>query len=314
MATEDNDTEAGGQTDDSGDSGGEEAEPAEGDRQAAKGDGEDKPKGGRDKRRANRFQEEREARLRAEQQFGELQGRYSGLERQFTEFRQQIERDKQQAQQSNASTETRTRISSLRQQARNYLMQAAQAKDNNELAQRLIDKHDELMDEADDLRAEMREEGRWEKRKGEFQQQGPSAEMMGEQMYFLSKYPWLDGNVEAQKMIRARFDSLVESGKRQPSRATMEEATTAIAKMLGLGGRQPGPSDRSRQVYAGTGHGDGEQDDSPSSGSMSADEVENTRGLRKLALLAYPDLEPRQAYAKFAKNEGSRAKNGVSAR
>lgn len=313
MATEDTDTEEGGQTEDTGDTGAEETdvEPAEGDRQAAADT--EKPKSKRDQRRANRFQEERNARARAEQELGELRGRYSGLEQQFNEFRQQIERDKQQAQQSNASSEAKNRITGLRQQARNFLVQSAQAKDPA-TAQQLLDKHDALMDEADDLRDEMRDEARWEKRRGELQNQGPSAELMGEQMYFLSKYPWLDGNVEAQKMIRARFEGLVESGKRQANRATMEEAVTGIAKLLRLGGTPNGASDRSRQVYAGMGQRDGEVDDSPSVGSVTAEDVENSRAHRKLALLLYSDLEPKQAYAKYAKEIGSksmREANGV---
>lgn len=313
MATEEGETEEGGQTEDSGDTGDTETETETeggGEKQEAAGD---KPaRGQRDARRANRYREANEARLTAERELGELRGRYQALEGQFNEFRQQQERDRQAAQNTNASTEARQRVSSLREQARNFLVQSAQSKDPA-LAKQLLDKHDALMDEADDLRDEMRDEARWEKRRGELTNQGPNPELMTEQMYFLGKYPWLESNVKAQKMARAHFEDLVASGKRQANRATMEEGVTWAAKMLGLGGRT-GPSDRSRQVYAGMGQRDGEHDDGESSGTMSVEEVKNTLAYRKLAQLSYPELEPEQAYAKWAKLQGSPAKNGAGAR
>lgn len=311
MATEETETEEGGQTDDSGDTGSDESDtdPGEGEGGESAAAAE-KPT--RTQRRANRFQEERNARQRAEQELAEWRGRHTALESQFAEFRQQIERDRQQAQQADAGSQARQKINSVREQAWNYLAAASQAKTVAE-AKELRDKYQELMDEADDMRDEMRDESRWERRRGELNQ-GPSAELMGEQMYFLSKYPWLDGHEEAQKMIRARFESLVSSGKRQANRATMEEAVTGIGKLLRLGGTANGVSDRSRQVYAGMGQRDGEHDNSEPSGSMSVEEVENSLAFRKMAQLTYPELEPRQAYAKWAKMQGGPAKNGAGAR
>jgi hypothetical protein len=40
---------------------------------------------------------------------------------------------------------------------------------------------------------------------------------------------------------------------------------------------------------------------------MTADDVENNLALKRMALSTYNNLEPKQAYAKFAKEIGSKA-------
>lgn len=313
MATEDTETEEGGQVEDTGEGGDESADDGgEGvERVAAKDD--DKPaRPNHKERKANKFREEKEARARAELELGELRGRYAALEGQFGELRQQIERDKREAQQSSASNEAKGKVTALRQQARNYLVQSAQAKDP-ETAQRLLDKHDELMDQADDLRDEMRDGARWEKRRGELAGQMPNQEIISERTYLEGRYPWIATNAEARALADARFNSLVSDKKRQPNRATMEEALTYAARVLGIGGRSA-PTERSRQVYAGMGQRDGEMDEGGSSGGMSVEEVKNNLAFKRMAQLSYPELEPEQAYAKWAKAQGSPAKNGASAR
>lgn len=238
----------------------------------------------------------------AERELGELKGRYSGLESQFNELRQQIERDKHQAQQSNATNEAKSKIASLRQQARNYLVQSAQSKDPAE-AQRLLDKHDELSDQANDLRDEMRDSERWEKRKGEISGQMPNSAVMGEVMYFSAKYPWLDSNVKAQKMARAHFEDLVEGG-RQASRATMEEAVTWAAKVLGIGGTNGHASPAQRARYGGVSSGEG-----AGGGGGNSGDIPMTRENEAMALAAYRHLEPAKAIAQWKRDMAARRKD-----
>lgn len=311
MDTEDTETEAGGQTDDVGDAGGESApEDTGGEPQQAAKPERGAP-GARDKRRNDRFREANEGRQRAEQQLAELQGRYSGLEQQFGELRQQIERDRQQAQQSNASTETRQQVSSLRQQARNFLVQSAQEKDPTR-AQQLLDRHDELMDKADDLRDEMRDSARWEKRRGELRNDIPNPEYQREIAFFESKYPLVMRSRKAMSLADSHYLELVESKKRQPGRETLEEAITWAAKTLGIGGQSQ--SSVSRHVYGGRGAGDGEQDEG-GTGGMTADDVKNSLPLRRMALASFNADDPEVAYAKFAKlNNNAEKKNGAGAR
>ena len=310
MPTEDTDTEAGGQAEDTGDAGGE--EPAEGAsaEPQAKAEGKGSP-GARDKRRGDRYREATAARETAERALAEVQSRYQSLESSFNEFRQQIERDKRDAQQSNASTETRQQVSSLRQQARNFLVQSAQEKDPSR-AQQLLDKHDELMDKADDLRDEMRDNARWEKRRGEIRNDIPNPEYQREMSLLEAKYPAVMSSKKAMALADQHYVELVQSGTRQAGRATLEEAITWAGKVLGLGGRTNGNSQLSRQVYGGRGAGDGEQDEGDSSGGMTADDVKNSLPLRRMALASFNTDDPEVAYAKFAKlNNNADKKNRV---
>ena len=73
------------------------------------------------------------------------------------------------------------------------------------------------------------------------------------------------------------------------------------------------PSDASKQRYVGMGQRDGEAGEGGSSGSMSADDVRNNLAYKKMAQGAYPQLEPEQAYARWAKDIGSKLKNGANA-
>lgn len=308
-------TEEGGQTEDSGEGSEDTETESTGDEgeAAAKPNGE-APKGQRDKRRGNRFREATEARVRAETELAELRGRYSGLESQFNEFRQQITRDKQEAQQTNASTEARDKVQSLRDQAWNYMAQAGQQGTNQEAARALIRKYHELMDQADDLRAEMRDGPAWERRQREIASQIPNQENLAERSYFEGRYPWLGSNVKARALADAHYVELVQSGKRQPGRATLEEAVTYAAKVLGIGGKPNGASNLSRQVYAGTGQRDGEMDNSEPTGSMTAEDVKNNLPLKRLALLSYSQEDPEVAYQKFAAYQNKANKNGAGAR
>ena len=86
----------------------------------------------------------------------------------------------------------------------------------------------------------------------------------------------------------------------------MEEAITYAAKVLRLGGSS-GPTDASRQRYVGTSGRDREGDGGGPGGTMTADDVRNNLALKRMALSTYNQLEPEQAYARFAKEIGSKA-------
>jgi len=306
MATDDTDTEAGGQTDDTGDAaedtevetGGDEG----GERQAAKPDAEDKPS--RKARRADVVRQNAMARAAAERERDELRQRVSAAESAANEVRARLEERDRQSQTTDKSAQTKQRIQSLRDQARDQIVLASGLK--GEAATAAWNRHQELMDQADDLRDEMRDEARWEKRRGEISSSMPNQALSEERQYIASKYPWVATNVEGRALADGRFAALVNGG-RPPSRQTMEEAITYAAKMLRIGGGSA-PGNASRNAYVGTGQRGGEEDGGGSNGgTMSADDVRNNLALKRMALSTYNTLEPEQAYAKFAKEIGSKA-------
>lgn len=304
----DEDIESGGQTDDSdaGDTG-DEADAGSsdegGERQAAKGEdaGERQT---RKERRANRMREANEARATAQREAAELRARVERAEAAAADAQRRIEERERSSQNNDRTAQARERITKLRQQAKSQLALSAQSKDPAQ-ADKYWDEFQRLNDEADDLRDELRDAERWEKRKGELAGQIPDQGLMEEKQYIQAKYPWVTTNVEGRSLADGRFAALVASG-RPPTRQTMEEALTYAAKILRLGGSSA-PSDASRQRYVGTSGRDGEMDSGGSGGSMSAEDVKNNLALKRMALSTYNNLDPEAAYAKFAKEIGSKA-------
>lgn len=306
MATEDSDTESGGQTDDTGDTS-DEAEATSddtgGESKAANDNGEKTVS--RKERRANVMREAKEARAAAERERDEYRQRQSQTEAQLAELRGRIEERERSNQNTDKSAQTKTRIASLRSQARDQIVLAASFK--GEAAQQAWDRHQELMDEADDLRDEMRDEARWDKRKGEMMGKIPDQGMMESKQYIQAKYPWVATNARARGLADATFADLVQSG-RPASMATMEEAITFAAKTMRITNGNGAPNPASRRAYEGTGQRDGEGDDGGSGTGMSVEEVRNNLPLKRMAQLAYPQLEAEQAYVRFAKDIGTKAK------
>ena len=306
MATEDDGTEAGGQ-DDGGDvdDGTEDETPVDTGEpeRAAKDDGE-KPKSPRTQRRVHHMRAASLAMEAAARERDEYRRRLEETENRTRELQSRWEQQQQQTQVQSSKAQTQERVTQLRRQARQALALSAQTKGKE--AEDHWNEYERLNDEAADLRNEMADNERWQKRQGEIQQSLPNQEMMQERQYISAKYPWVETNVEGRSLADGRFTALVKAG-RPASRATMEEALTYAAKMLRLGG-QSAPTEASRQRYAGFAQRDGEQDDGASSGSMSAEEVQNSLPLKRLAELTYPQLEARQAYAKYAREIGSKAK------
>jgi len=310
MPTEDTDTEAGGQTEDTGDTG-EEADAGDttsddsGDRQAARGDtGEKRPP--RKERRANVLREAKEAREAAEKEREEWRQRHTQTEAQLAELRARMEERERTSQNQGQAEQRKARVDQLRQQAKSHLSMSAQfaAAGRTAEADKAWEEYQRLNDEAEDLRDELRDEARWEKRRGEIQQSMPNQQAAQALIGFEGQYPWLTSNKEAVEAADVRLTQLINNG-RPFNRQTVNEALAWTAKLLRLGGHQP--SDASRQRYIGTSQRDGEADSGGSGGSMTAEDVRNNLALKRMALLTFNTLDPEQAYAKYAKEIGSKA-------
>lgn len=312
MATEDDGTEAGGQ-DDGGDVDSTEdvtpvddgAEPE----RTAKDDGE-KPKQPRAARRVHHMRAASIAKEAAERERDEYRRRLEETENRTRELQQRWEQHQQQTQAQSTNAQKTERIQTLRRQARQSLALSAQTK--GEEAERYWNEYERLNDEANDIRIEMRQEEDWKKRQSEIQQSIPNQELIQERQYLSARFPWVETSVEGRGLADARFNTLTrpvtQGGMGRPAtRETMIEALTYAAKTLRLGG-QSAPTEASRQRYTGFAQRDGEADDGAASGAMSPEEVENNLAYKRLALGAYPQLEPKQAFAKWAREIGSKAK------
>lgn len=301
----DEDIESGGQTDDS-DAGGEEPEADtggdEGGQSAAAPEA-DKPQRSRAERRKDVVRQNAIARAAAERERDELRQRVAAAEQAAQDVQRRLEERERQSQTSNETTQKRDKINALRRQAKTHLAMSAQLKGAE--AEKEWDEFQRLNDEADDLRDELRDADRWEKRKSEITGQLPNQGLIEEKQYLQARYPWLSTNVEGRSLADGRFQALVANG-RPPTRQTMEEAITYAAKILRLGGNGA-PNPASRNAYVGTGQRDGEGDGGGSSGTMTADDVKGNLSLKRMALGAYPQLDPEQAYVKFAKEIGTKA-------
>lgn len=226
---------------------------------------------------------ERQERQRIDRELAEVRGRLA-------------ERDRS-TQSEDKHAQTRDKIAALRKQAKAHLFFSSQAKDPTQ-AEKEWDEHQRLMDEADDLRDSIRDEGRWEKRRGEIQQQGGDPQVAQERAYLSAKYPFLEDNLEARALADAKFKVLVGSGKPR-SRQTMEQAITDAARTLGLGG-QSTPTNAERMRYGGIPSGEG-----PGNGTERRT-IKMGRHEEALAKAAYPHLEAKDAYKQWAKDIAGR--------
>jgi hypothetical protein len=176
------------------------------------------------------------------------------IDRELAEMRGRLTERERSTQTQDKHAQTRDKIAALRKQAKAHLFFSAQAKDPTQ-SEKEWEEHQRLMDEADDLRDSMRDESRWEKRRGEIQQTGVDPGLIQEKMYFAAKFPFLDGNRRVQALADAEFSELVQGG-RPANRQTMEQAITSAAKTLGLGG-QSQPTESQRARYGGVPAGEG---------------------------------------------------------
>jgi len=308
----DEDIESGGQTDDSdaGDTGDESegsSDDGGGERQAARDDGGEpaaRPESPRTRRRKDAMREATIAREAAVREAAELRARVQAAEQAAQDVQRRLEERERSSQVQSEAQKSQERIATLRRQAKTHLAMSAQAKDPA-TAEKEWAEFERLNDEANDLRNEMKDAERWEKRKGEIRGSMPDQNLMEEKQYFQAKYPWVSTSVEGRSLADGRFAALVNSG-RPATRQTMEEAITYAAKMLRLGGGGT-QNPASRNAYVGMGQRDGESDGGGNGGTMTAEDVRNNLALKRMALSTYNKLDENEAYARFAKEIGSKA-------
>lgn len=214
-------------------------------------------------------------------------------ERELAEVRGRLEERAAQGQQQNKHAETKSKIETLRDQAWTMMERAAMSKTPEESA-KFRKEHQRLMDEADDLRDEIRAGSRWEKQRGEIGQALPDPQAQAERSFLDSRFPWLASNPKAQMYADVELKSLIAAGE-PATRETAIKAITTVANYLKLGGTSS-PTNGQRQLYSGVPSGEGAGgDDKPRSIRMGRHE-------EALARATYPQLEAREAYKQWAKD------------
>lgn len=275
-----------------------ETAPEEGGQSAAPEGAEGERKPSRKERRANyatreeaaeakrMAQEERENRIR--------------LEAQLQEIRQRIDRP---ATPAAGPTDYDKRIAEARNR---WEMHAAAA--NGAKSQAEARMHLDAVHKAQEDMEDIRDERRWEKRRGELQQSMPNPQVQQDLAVVVSEYPWIRNNAKARAYADAEFNELVRQGK-PASLDTLRAAAATTAKDLRLGGMSA-PTQSQRRAYDATETRDGESGGTGSGGRMTVEDVKKNEQHRKLALQAYSHLEPEAAYKRFAERIGPQLVKG----
>ena len=215
------------------------------------------------------------------------------IDRELAEMRGRLEERARTGQQQDKHAEAKSKIESLRDQAWSQLALSAQAKDPAEAA-RFRKEYQRLMDEADDVRDEIRANQRWEKQRGEISQAMPDPQAQAELTYLNTRFPWLADNEDAQALADSRLKILLQKGA-PGNRETAVAAITWAAQQLKIGG-QTAPTNGQRQLYAGVPAGEGAGgDERPRSVKMGRHE-------EAMARAAYPHLPAKDAYKQWARD------------
>ncbi len=271
--------------------GGEREQPA---RRAADDDGDRRPN--HRERRANKMKEANEARAAAEAARVAAEERASRLERDVSEMRgylaAQAERERK-----NPDDSTDKRIEALEDEADAHLERAAETKDP-EIKKREFRLYKQKTREATILAYEARANPKLDERFQQLQRNMPDPNASAAVAQAIQEFPWLATDDEAEALVNAKLGKLLSSG-RPKSIATIREAATAVAKRLGLGGRQA-PTERQRQSFSGVRGGEG----GGGGGGERAGEPEMNKANLALAAKAFPALEGKKRWAAFVKMVG----------
>jgi hypothetical protein len=219
------------------------------------------------------------------------------MDRELAEMRGRLTERERASQGDDKHAKTRDQIAALRKQAKAHLFFSAKATDPNQ-ADKEWEEHQRLMDEADDLRDSMRDESRWEKRRGEIQQQLPNQAHQQAIIGHETQFPWLLNNQEAIETADVRLTYLLNKGA-EMNRQTVASALAWTAQKMGLGGHTP-PTESQRARYGGIPAGEG------AGGGNERRTIKMGRHEEALAKAAYPQLEAKDAFKQWAKDVAAR--------
>lgn len=218
-------------------------------------------------------------------------------DRELAEMRGRLEERERRGENVDKQTDTVKKIGELRKQARAQLYFASRAGDEA-AAEKAWAEHDRLNDEANDLRDELRDAPRWEKRRGELAQNMPNPAVAATLSGHETQFPWLLSNQEAVSRADAELTRLVQSG--HPfNRQTAVMALAWTAKAMGLGGHTP-PTSAQRAAYGGVPGGEG------AGGGGGPRTIKMGRHEEAMAKAAYPQLEAKDAFKQWAKDIAAR--------
>ena len=253
------------------------------------------PTPSRRERRGNKMAEERAAREAAETQAREYRERLDRQEQQLAEMRGYLAAQHQR-QQLDPNATVEKRIEALEDEAHGHLERAGLAAANKDTAtqQRELRAYHAKNREATILAYEARANPRLDERFQQLQQSMPDPHLAATVAQAAQEFPWLTTDSDAEALVNSKLGALLKAG-RPRTIATIREAATAVAKRLGLGGRQA-PTPQQRQRFNGipageSGAGEGGQRAMP----------EDNRTNRTLAIKSFPTLEPKKAWAAWCK-------------
>lgn len=242
----------------------------------------------RKERRANRMREEKEAREAAERETSALRDRLARTERETAELRGFVTAQAQRGQ-GDPEAAVKQKVTALRREAQIHLERTAAftKAGQHDAAQAEMDLYHDKIDEAREARRAPQREAELNRRFSEVQANIPSQEVINDRARITAEFPWLQTDTGARAMVGDKFDELRRAG-RPGAFETVKEAAALVAKRLGIGGRQA-PTQESRQRLSGVPSGEG------AGGGEGAVQIKVGPAERKLASLAYPALEPKEA-------------------
>lgn len=259
----------------------------------------------RKERRANKMREERERADASDRRAQEISDRLARSERETAELRGFVAAQAQQQRSGDPEAAIKGRVTALRREAQVHLERTAafSRAGQHDQAQAEMDLYHDKIDEAREVRRAPQREADLNRRISEVAGRIPSPEIQMAREKIISEFPFVRDDLEARAMVDVKFEALKAAG-RPATFDTVREAAAAVAKRLGIGGRQA-PSQESRQrmqaVPSGEGAGGGE-------GSV---QIVMGEKEKKLAHAAYRHLEPKEAEKAAARDWAAAKRAGT---
>lgn len=243
-------------------------------------------------RKQNRMREAKEAKEVAERTARDLSDRVARAERETAELRGFVAAQAQRGQ-GDPDAAVKQKVTALRREAQIHLERTAafQKAGQHDAAQAEMDLYHDKIDEAREVRRAPQREADLNRRISEVTGRIPTPEIQMARENILQEFPWVRTDVEARAMVDAKFEALKASG-RPGTFDTIREAAAAVAKRLGIGGRQA-PTQESRQRHQAVPSGEG------AGGGDGAVQVPWGAAEKKLAEKLFPRLDPPAAKKAF---------------